>query len=226
MGAQRERRHGDDLAAGRADAAASFRRSRSAGRRATSSLRSTRSGWVRREGRVFRVEPELGSRRVELDASERRRGARVRRRLRRRVARRRPRTPSGPEAVAPSRASIRRPSSCDRARARPGGRWPSGSARSGCSAAGSSGCPPATMRSSGDGRAVGGCARVAAGFGSVWVSDDEGEAVIRVDPQQEAIAAHVRRRRQPVRPRGRRGRRVGGERRRHRRPHRSRARTT
>ena len=47
---------------------------------------------------------------------------------------------------------------------------------------------PVTMRRQAVIQLTGGYVRVAAGLGSVWISDDEGEAVIRVDPEHDAIA--------------------------------------
>jgi hypothetical protein len=47
---------------------------------------------------------------------------------------------------------------------------------------------PATMRREATVELTGGFVRVAAGLGSVWVSDDEGQAVLRVDPEQDGIS--------------------------------------
>jgi DNA-binding beta-propeller fold protein YncE len=45
----------------------------------------------------------------------------------------------------------------------------------------------ATMRRTGTVALAGGFVDVATGFGSVWVADDEGQAVLRIDARQEAI---------------------------------------
>ncbi|MGZ8708498.1 MAG: protein kinase domain-containing protein [Gaiellaceae bacterium] len=47
---------------------------------------------------------------------------------------------------------------------------------------------PVTMRREATVQLPGGFVRVATGLGSVWVSDDEGDAVLRVDPQEDAIS--------------------------------------
>jgi DNA-binding beta-propeller fold protein YncE len=47
---------------------------------------------------------------------------------------------------------------------------------------------PVTMRREATVELAGGFVRVAAGLGSVWVSDDEGQAVLRIDPQQDGIS--------------------------------------
>jgi YVTN family beta-propeller protein len=47
---------------------------------------------------------------------------------------------------------------------------------------------PVTMKRQAVIELTGGPVRVAAGLGSVWISDDEGGAVIRVDPEHDAIA--------------------------------------
>ena len=172
VGHQLERRRRNDLADRRADADAriDLLRQRDAAqhrRRVRLALgrNHRRPGPSRRAGH--------GPRRGELDAA--RTPARPRRSPSTSapggLPRRRP--PSGPEAVARSRGSIRRPSGCDRARARPGDRWPTGSARSGCSAASSSGFP--LRREAWSARSTWSAADsdVATGFGSVWVADDE-----------------------------------------------------
>jgi streptogramin lyase len=47
---------------------------------------------------------------------------------------------------------------------------------------------PATMRRVGRVQLTGGFVRVAAGLGSVWVADDEGRAVLRIDPREEGVS--------------------------------------
>ena len=92
------------------------------------------------EGRVHADRAGHGSCRDQLDASERRGVHGCSSSTSAPGGSRRRRTRSGREAVARSRASIRRPSGCDRGRARLGGRWRTGSAHSGCSAASSCEC--------------------------------------------------------------------------------------
>ena len=47
---------------------------------------------------------------------------------------------------------------------------------------------PATMRRVGRVQLTGGFVRVAAGLGSVWVADDEGRSVLRIDPREEGVS--------------------------------------
>ena len=127
-----------------------------------------------------------GSRRVELDASERRRNHRVRLRRRRRVARGGAERDLGRQQ---SRALAHR--SVDRAAATAGesdlgadgvrvrlalGARPRARA-----------CVPASGKVIGTVDLVGSSADVATGFGSVWIADDEMQAIVRVDERQEAV---------------------------------------
>ena len=105
------------------------------------------------------------------------------------------RTRSGPAASERSPASIRRPRRWNRGRSAFWGPMAYGFGSLWVLGPELARLSPATMRRVATVELPGGSSDIATGLGAVWVADDEGEAVLRVDPREEGISRTLRRRR-------------------------------